>query len=303
MTYEIFKNRIVDYVSQSSNGALTAHIGTSARNNGLSYDSLSISEKETYLSPVIIIKPYYDMLECDDEFDRVADKILAFYNENKKRPTEDYSFFLDFEKVKDRIVFRLVNRAANAERLKDVPYIPYLDLAIIFYYYFDNPIYQDTSASVLITNRHINFWDTSAAELYSIALANTPKILGFETMDLFDILLESSKGMLIAEEVDLREFTNKMFVLSNKTRNYGAAVCLYKDALRDFAIKINCDFFIIPSSVHEIILIPATECELECIESMREIIRYVNLTEVDAVDVLSNNMYLYTRDDNRIRIC
>ena len=87
-----------------------------------------------------------------------------------------------------------------------------------------------------------------------------------------------------------------MYILSNTCGINGATVVLYEDILKDFAGKIQEDVIILPSSIHEVLLVPNSK--VHDIEEMKAMVEHINRTEVSKTDVLSDNVYLYSREKN-----
>lgn len=57
---------------------------------------------------------------------------------------------------------------------------------------------------------------------------------------------------------------------------------------------------ILPSSIHEVLLVVYEE-EL-CMEELKEMVRHVNQTEVAKEEILSDNVYIYSRKTDKISI-
>ena len=89
-----------------------------------------------------------------------------------------------------------------------------------------------------------------------------------------------------------------MYVLSNQQKLFGAACMLYPGVLKEFAKKLQNDFFILPSSVHEIILVPAEKGTDK--DTLREIVTDINRTQVAEDEVLADSVYYYNRDKEQI---
>ena len=93
----------------------------------------------------------------------------------------------------------------------------------------------------------------------------------------------------------------KMYVAGNESKNFGAAVILYDSCLEEFAENIQSDFYILPSSVHEVILIPAEEDESKDeIQKLKDMVHEVNYTELDMEEILSDSVYMYKRCESCI---
>lgn len=106
-------------------------------------DALCLSKTEAVTKPALYLNAYYDLYQGEMPLDDILDEILEVYEWNEKRQDIWTEGFLDFEKIKDRIVFRLINAGRNQALLESVPYICYQDLAIVFC------IYQETQEEVM----------------------------------------------------------------------------------------------------------------------------------------------------------
>ena len=89
-----------------------------------------------------------------------------------------------------------------------------------------------------------------------------------------------------------------MMILTNTIRIHGAACMLYPGVLKKMAQRIGKDFFIFPSSIHEVILLPDTGKESS--EALKEMIRNVNSTKVAPEEVLSDTLYRYDSSQGRV---
>jgi hypothetical protein len=208
------------------------------------------------------------------------------------------------------IAYRLINYQANKQLLYDIPHLAYLDLAVVFYLLIDDADFGEATA--LIHNEHLSMWDIDTATLYEIATKNTPVLLPFEFTSMNQLithlLLEELKQNELEKDLDqihnlletLSTEEEQMYVLSNHKKYYGASVLLYPNVLEEIAIKLQNDFFILPSSIHETIIVPFTD-QLEK-ETLQEMVTEINRTEVDEVDRLSDNVYIYSRDLHEVQI-
>ena len=84
-----------------------------------------------------------------------------------------------------------------------------------------------------------------------------------------------------------------MYVMTNTRGINGAACLLYKNALARFAQKLKQDLFLLPSSVHEVILVPKSDILKK--EDLSEMVREINKTEVSPKEVHSDTVYVYDR--------
>jgi len=110
--------------------------------------------------------------------------------------------------------------------------------------------------------------------------------------EIFEETLDSPAESL-GDVCDIRvtDISEPMYVVSNTQRIYGAAVILYEGVLEAFAKKIGGDFYILPSSIHETLFIPAnTGIEQE---ELLKMVREVNEKEVSPDEELSDHVYRY----------
>ena len=92
-------------------------------------------------------------------------------------------------------------------------------------------------------------------------------------------------------------------VLTNRIQLYGAAVLLYPGLMKLCETHVGKDFLIIPSSVNEIFLFPATGIENAIVSHrLADLIQHVNMEEIPADERLSNHAYRYCSAEDKV-IC
>ncbi len=292
MTYPDFKDHILSEMTDRYAGQASVTLTNVKKNNGVEQDGLVIHEEDIDLSPTIYLNGYYDMLLSGHSFDDVFDTIVEVY-ENHKNTTFDASKnFLDFSWVKRHLVMRLVNRKKNADLLSNAPFVPFLDMALVFAVRMQ--LKSGLYGSAIIQNNHAEFWGTDAMELFSCAKQNAPKNLPNICIKMSDLLCEH-----MSEAAGLfSEFDVPMYILSNTERSYGASVICYHRVVSELADELGDDLIIIPSSVHEVIAVPLSFApNTNDISSM---VLSVNEFHVPPTEVLSDHVYVYHRDTDRI---
>ena len=201
--------------------------------------------------------------------------------------------------AEEKLFFRLVPYEANKEMLKAVPHIEVLDLAVVFYVMLE--VDKGSQLVTMVGQKLMELWGVRKGVLWETALNNTPEILPVSIATLSEMIVEfcQESGMsLIPEEL---EVSNETYVLTNQYQNHGAACMLYPKVLEKFAEKIGSDIYILPSSVHEVMLVPANEYLDE--KRLEEMVCIVNKTEVDPEDILSSHVYHFSRKSGIISIC
>ena len=266
------------------------------KNNGVVLRGITLMQDDSNISPTIYLNPYYDAYENGDTtLGTVIDEVIDTYERNKINRSIDMKFFLNYETVRSRIIFKLINTEKNRELLRDVPYIPFHDLSIVFQCLVSEERFGN--ASILIHNVHLQLWKVNARELYECALENTPLLQGYELADMNTVLEEmKALGGIDDEEIEDMQLEVPMYVLSNKSRINGASCILYKDILKDFAMVVDKDLYVLPSSIHEVILLPSDGTQES--EQLKEMVREINQSQVEKEEVLSDSVYYYRRSDD-----
>lgn len=272
------------------------------KNNNVRWQGLIIMEKGKSMAPTVYLDDLYQEYEQGKvEMEEILVSILALLREKIPKADVDMNFFLDYEKVKDRICYRLINEEKNQELLADIPYIPFLDLAVCFLYSFENS--EMGSGSILIRNQYLETWGVSVKELWDTADRNTRRLFLPECTSMENVLKEIGEKEREEFHPELPESDGKflsMSVLSNRQRIFGAAVLLYDGYLERIGDRLGKNYFILPSSIHEVIILP--EIGGEDYGDMRAMIREINETQVEDQEILSDNLYYFDRQKNKMRI-
>ncbi|MBD5543798.1 MAG: hypothetical protein HDR01_06045 [Lachnospiraceae bacterium] len=306
MRFYEFTKEIEREMSAYMGGKAEVYISTIQKNNGVQMEGLVIRENGERIAPTIYLNCFYERFLQGMEIEDVIKEIDTIYKSCKNHPLEDADFFSDYEQVKNRVVYKLIHKERNRELLEDVPYIPYLDLAIVFYCIVFRQEYGN--ATILIHKEHMKQWNVTEEELYERASRNTPILLPYFIKSIDEMMEEqferkiSGQGKKQGQEaMDIVRPASKqvaMYVLSNQEKLYGAASILYPNLLKNFAIACGRDFYILPSSVHEVILVP--EYDGKDLEGISEMVREINELEVAREEILSDHAYYYDKEEEKI---
>jgi len=229
------------------------------------------------------------------EMDQIVTDIIGLHRSYQYRREFDLSIFEDFQSAKKRICYRLVHFKKNQELLKDVPHVVYLDLAIIFYCMVETEDFG--RASIIIHNSHLDMWGISKETLIKVARDNTPKLLPYDMKSMKEILKDYLSEEIYLEQVE-RQRQPDMYVLSNTYSYYGAGAILYPGLLKNFATACQSNLIILPSSIHEVILLPVNS--LRDMEEFSGMVKEVNENQVDVQEVLSDHAYYYDKERDEV---
>ena len=188
---------------------------------------------------------------------------------------------------------KLVNRALNADQLTEIPHVNYLDPAITFSILLNAEDHH--TATILIRNELLGIWKKDVQDLYACAKKNTPKLLPWKFNSMADIL-----SGLMCDLPDDSTSEIPMYVLNNSEWMYGASVILYEGVLQEVSEQIGGDFWVIPSSIHECLCIPANG-HVDA-KSLNEMIVSVNGSAVDAQEALADHCYIFSAKDGTLTI-
>ena len=209
--------------------------------------------------------------------------------------------FKNLEVAKTRIIYKLINKERNKELLEKVPHVEYLDLAIVFYYLFpsDN---EDEFKGFMLNNEHMLMLDLSVTDLMNAASVNTQRILGLKFQGIFSTIAEITGAEDMYDAAAIEDGFIPLQVLSNQLGTYGASAILYKDVIKDIAERMKSNLFIIPCSIHEVLIYREMKnCQIG-IDDLKEMISMVNQNEVPEEDILSDSLYYYSLENNAICI-
>lgn len=286
MTFDTFKTTILDSLSAYYGDNYTLTVRPVPKNNQILLEGLTIQENDCNISPTIYLNPYYAKFQKGASLFSIVEEIKNLYAINRPTGNIDVRFFTEFEHVKDRICMKLVHYEKNRELLKGVPHIRFLDLAVVFYYLFS--LIPGESATIQVYSNHLKHWNVTPEDLFSLAKENTPRLLPYYLDDIFSIL---------ADFGDLLEYSKKhtqpLFVLTNSEKLFGAAAILYPNLLSSIAGRMERDFILFPSSIHEVLLLPVSE--EENLSDYHSVIEEINQTHLTPEEILSDHAYFYRR--------
>lgn len=303
MTYDSFKQHLAEGLQEFFPKGTHISIRQFPHNNSMVLDGLTILEPGNNLSPAIYLEHYFKQYQKGIPLETLQGQILQYYYAHCSPGHVDTSFFTCFERIRPRIAYKLIHRKKNRELLKEVPYVPYLDLAIVCYCLIQEA--PDKSSSILICHKHLEFWGIPSESLFAIAKRNTPLLLPFSCSSLADLILPSLGTLLPKGHPSigkaLEPETIPMYVLTNRQRLNGACCILYQDVLKQVACRFNDSLYLLPSSIHEVIVIPASAAGTP--KELSQLVQEINLTEVAPEEVLSDHAYYYDRALDEVSIC
>ncbi len=304
-----FIKAVVERLEEKWGGKKQAEVRPVTKNNGVVQTGLSLKGGKGGIRPTVSLEPYYEQYRNGmASLDEVAEDICGLLGGNEGE--EGFGGDLPrYPELKEKVVFRLINRGMNRELLEEVPHVPFLDMEIVFMVTFGQN--EKGQMSAIINNESMQEWRESPQSLFSQAKRNTPLLspASLETMEavMKKIMQSNTREEDYGEDLvsgfpeeGQEEAPASMYVLTNQRGIYGAAAMLYPELLKDFAERQKTDLVILPSSVHEVLLVPVRG-SLD-FAWFRCMVRSINRSEVPPEDWLSDQVYVYRRREGRVKI-
>lgn len=292
MNFEEFKAWVKENIT-SKDWKETSQIEISVvkKNNGVSATGLFIREDEHDVSPLLYLDDYYIHYQNGELLENIIRNIRADYDKKVQMAAVKIPNLQEFENIRGRVIYRLVNYEKNKEILEDCPHIRLYDLAVTFRWVAR---IDDVGVSTsLITNKQVKEWGVSVNDLVLAARQNTPRLFPAQIIDMEEMLAGMVSFILYPSDIP-------MYILTNKQELNGASALLYGDVLKDFANKKGADMYILPSSIHEVIMVPADR--INDPTKLLSIVHDANTTVVSIGDVLSDSVYYYDRKKDQILV-
>lgn len=286
MNYKEFTEYMADLLHKRLGPGYEIKVTQVTKNNDVHLTGVVMMRPCDRISPTIYLEEPYRQYCMGIDIQEIAGRIIDLYREHRREFSPAVNFFREFEKVSDRIMHKVIHYEKNRKLLEDVPHIRWCNLAVVFYYAIEDRAFG--KASILIRNEHIRMWDRTAQELYRIAQDNMRRSMP-ELLVPMTELIEQMTGAKppCAEEINL-------YVLTNCEKMYGASAMLYSDKIRELADRLHSDLLILPSSVHEVLLLP--DDGEQDYGFYRRMVDEVNTTQVEPEEILSYSLYRYWRE-------
>lgn len=297
MSYEEFVNEMEGTLQSLVGENLIVTVHKALKNNGFVRCGIRMSEKNINISPTIYLEEFYEKYQCGIEVEQLAKEVLYLYQDIRIEHPWKEDWIYEFSQVKEMVVCRLINYEKNEKILEEVPYIKWQDLAIVFYLLLEMDEMHHYQAAMLVRKEQLKWWNVSVEELYRYAICNSEKLLPYDMASL-SALVEDLVSCTSDGEDWNGEVQSRMYVLTNRQRNFGASAILYPGRLETIALYLKENYYILPSSVHEVIILPesyaVSRAELDVI------ICEINDSHLREEEYLSDHSYYYDRNKKQV---
>lgn len=204
----------------------------------------------------------------------------------------DLSFFRNFDSVEEKMSFKLIGLKDNKEYLEDIPYRRFEDLAMV-------PICMVRNSEIgvghiTIRNSHLDLWGITYDRLWKNLMENSTKTA--------EVKIKTMPDFLGEDYINDFDVLQNIIIVSNKEQNYGAGAVLYPGVLEKISDKYGKNLYVLPASVHEVLVLPEQGEENEA-EMLEAIVRQVNAGVLSKEDFLSDKIYYYEKTAGILEVC
>lgn len=291
MNYQQFIVEVKEKVTFILGESRNIQIHTALKNNGKERTGLTIFDQQVNISPTIYLEEYYQQFQSGSTIDWIAESICELYKEVKFEHTWDANAIQDFSRAQSKLGYKLIHANKNELLLSTLPHMTYLDFAIVFYILFEAD--SSGTATIPVTNELLKLWDKTIEDLYEIAHSNMPTLLPADFKPMHVVICE-----LLGKPYSNSASDNPMYVLTNTLRSFGACCILYDGILSDIGRQLGENYYVLPSSIHEVIIVP--ESKSPDFEDLNDMIVEINETQVADEEILSEHAYYYDCKKNQL---
>lgn len=244
------------------------------KNNGVFYEGLVIEKLEEELSQVVSLDNCYEDFRAGISVQEISEQILKEYRKAARNVSLlSQQDIWSYERIKDRLYVEMVNRKWNEQYLEHKYYVPFLDLAVVYYIdtqldYKNAPEHRGTA----VTKDIFKIWSVEPEVIWKQVLEN----MGKESLFLMLVVTEEENSLMTFEDAF--------------QKNQGALALLQKSILDEAKKKLEEPFYILPVSIFELMIVP--ESQADEVEEMKKAIIESN-HEMPVEYLLSNNVYYY----------
>lgn len=287
-TYELFVNEVTEALRVIAGTEYTVIPRKERRNNSVILDGLLLQKENERVAPNVYLNHYYADYRNGKCAEKIAEEILALCREKREEIlalTEKLDFSSEY--VSKHLYYRLIGQESNEELLKEIPHRTYLNLAVVYYWV----VYEEGEqiGSIMMTKRQMERFGWKEEQLLELAQENTPRLFPMMTKGMDEIV-----GELLAHQDELQ-----MLVLSNEKGINGAACLMYPGVLQRLEEAMKGSFYVLPSSIHELIVLPDNGASAV---HLCEMVYCINRTHLPQEDVLSDTVYYYSKETGELSV-
>lgn len=295
MTFQKFTEEVMEMMKGIAGDRYEIQKEEKLKNNGVRQTGITAVRQGEHVFPIVYLEPYYnDYLYGEGTVCETVEELCKILEEHMGKSLQSLRIndLREWETTKDRVSAKLVNAEMNRELLEQVPHRIVMDLAEIYFVKVGR-CGQEGFGTILVRNEQEQAWGVDENILHETAIKNLMEESG-EFVSMAEIMKEVGKSGRDPEMDD-----PEMYVLTNQSRLYGAAELLDGNMLKRIAEQLQGDYMILPSSVHELIVLKDTDRPHN---ELADMVKEINSTCLAPDEVLSNHVYRYDRNTREVSI-
>ncbi len=252
-----------------------------------SYDALSVTPEGSSIGVNLnlgsIFEAHASGLSYKEELDRAVTQIEAGIQQIPEIRAAD---IVNYDEMKHKLSMEVVSAERNTDLLQKIPHEQMEDMAVVYRLILgETPGGHNT---LLVTNDLMEQFGITREQLHADALVNAPEIRPSEIRGMTEVMNEMFGGGMMPEMDPADE---QLFVASVPSNEHGAGVIAYPNFFEDAAEKLGGDFYVLPSSIHEVLLV-RDNGEMS-VNDLEDMVRSVNASEVRPEEQLTDHVYHY----------
>lgn len=298
MTFDEFVTNVKDLVSIRMGEGYEVVTEEILKNNSCLFTGLiirEINDEEYKIAPTLYLESWYSQYKKEGNIDKVVDGLIETYYQCNKYRFEFNKECIERDKITDKVFYRIVNYENNKLMLEGSPYIPYLDLAITFHCLCSDS--EKHINSFRVTNSILRTWNYTIDDMFQFANNNMNRLFPGKLCNMGDMISEMMGVHDSNADIDTEV---EFYILTNKQSINGAAALLYTTKIQELSQRYDSDILILPSSIHELLLIPII-MDVD-FDYFRNLVNEVNQLIVDPEERLSDNIYVFSKEDGNVTI-
>lgn len=251
-----------------------------------SYTGIAISPAGGNVGMTLNANQLFDQMQDGQSYEGVLAVAVSTAERGlHDMPAVDVSELMNYEAAKKYLCFDVVGSDRNADMLEKVPHTDKENISMVYRLQLDST--ENGAATVLITNAMMEQFGVTKEQLHADAMENAQEIRPADFRTMAAVMAE----MMGMPEEMMADMAPPMYVATNQDKVQGAAVMFYPDFMEQAAKELGGDIFILPSSVHEVLILP-DDGNMNA-QELKEMVTSINASEVAPEDRLTDSVYHY----------
>ena len=292
MDFENFKEQFTEDVGKAlSERGIDATVTTNTvEKMNESYEALTITPEGSHVGVNLNMDRFFEAYENGVSYDEVVNKATDVAEQGiKESPAVDIASLTNYDIMKEKLAMEVVSSEANTELLSKIPHQQIEDMAVIYRCVLTTG--EEGMSSVVVTNAMLDTFGVTAEQLHADAMENAPEIKPAVIKGMTEVMQEMMGEDLASIGFDINPADEVMYVATVPDKIHGAGVIAYQDFMDQAAERLGGDFFVLPSSIHEVLLVRDDgQSNFHDLEAM---VQEVNATQVAPEEKLTDNVYHY----------